>query len=123
MRSPLRLMLPLMRHWSGALSLAASRLPRRHSHGFSNSLVHNPRRLGFGFLVNVIERVAAIGQGQAFRYHPSPYVLTGHGALGNDALVAVAAQVLARHRTVGDPLRERVGRVLATLQRLAIQAA
>ncbi len=42
------LALPLMGHWLGALSLAASRLPRRHSHGGTNSLAQIVRQFEIG---------------------------------------------------------------------------
>ncbi len=95
-------------------------LPRLHELASPDT---TPRRSRIGFLVNVVERVAAIGQGQALLHHPSAHVLAGYGALADDALVAVAAQVLARHGPAGDLVGKRVGRVFTALPRLAVQAA
>ncbi len=52
-----------------------------------------------------------------------PIAVTGHGASANDALVTVAAQVLARHGPAGDLVGQGVGRILPTLPGLAVQAA
>ncbi len=61
--------------------------------------------------------------GQPWLHHPSTHVLAGHGAPGDDALVAVAAQVLARHGPAGDLLGQGIRCVFAALPWLAIQAA
>jgi len=47
-----------------------------------------------------------------------PADLAGDGGSGGDALVAVAAQVLARHGSAGDLVGQGVGRILPALPRL-----
>ncbi len=64
-----------------------------------------------------------LGQRQAFRHHPFFQVLARHDAPADDALIAVAAQVLARHEPAGDLIGKCVGRILAALPGLAVQAA
>ncbi len=48
---------------------------------------------------------------------------TRHGAPGHLPLVAVVAQVLARHGPAGDLVGERVRRILTALPGVAVQAA
>ncbi len=64
-----------------------------------------------------------LGQRQVVRRHPLAQVLTRHGASADDAFVAVAAYVLARHGPAGDLVLERVRRVFAALPGLAVQVA
>lgn len=52
---------------------------------------------------------------------PEIYVLAGHGAPGDNAFVAVAPQVFARHGPAGDLVGQGVRRILPTLPSLAVE--
>ncbi len=52
-----------------------------------------------------------------------PIAVTGHSASADDALIAVAAHVLARHGPAGDLVGQDEGCILATLPGLAVPAA